>query len=544
MIDTRSEGARRVATLCLALGVLAPAVASVPAGAQESSKVEVSTQLGDAPGAPSLRADAEGIRLTVEEAVTIALERNLGLRVQRYDRERSRLGIEQAMGVYDLGLTSSIYASENESPAASNLDGADVQKTNNRGFDFDLAQLLPSGGIASLSWQNNRFETNSQFSILNPSFSSGLDFTLEQPLLRGFGRRTTEYSIEIAKNSDQISRELFTQQVIETVRQVQSNYWLLVGTRYALRVAEESLSLAEELHANNKTRVDVGTLAPLELVQSEAGIASRQEEIIRARAAIGDAEDALRTLLNLPSGELWSKPLIPESAEEVEPESVDLEAALASALENRSEIAAQQMAIQGLQIDSTFYRQETKPRLDLRATYGFNGVGGDVLIRDQDGNVVDVIGGGWDDALKQITDTDFPGWTVGLQFTYPIQNRQAKARAAIADVQLDRGRLDLENLEQQISTEVRTTVRALNTTRQQIESARVSVKLEERNLDAERKKYENGLSTSFQILQVQEDLTSARYRLVAAATSYRRAQVDYQRAIGQLLGRAGIRVTD
>jgi len=544
MIDTRSEGARRAAALCLTLGVLTSTAAVVPADAQESSGIEVSAQLGEAPGAPSLRVDSEGIRLTVEEAVAIALERNLGLRVQRYDRERSRLGIEQAVGVYDLGLTSSIYASENQSPAASNLDGADVQETKNRGFDFGLSQLLPSGGVGSLSWRNNRFETNSQFSILNPSFSSTLDFTLEQPLLRGFGRRSTEYSIEIAKNSDQISRELFAQQVIETVRQVQSNYWLLVGTRYALRVAEESLALAEELHANNKTRVDVGTLAPLELVQSEAGIASRQEDIIRARAAIGDAEDALRTLLNVPSGTLWSTPLIPESAEEVTPEQIDLEAALASALGNRSELAAQRVAIQGLEIDTAFYRQETKPRLDLRATYGWNGVGGDVLIRDQDGNVIDMIGGGWDDALQQITDTDFPGWTVGLQFTYPIQNRQAKARAAIADVQLDRGRLDLENLEQQIATEVRTTVRALDTARQQIESARVSVKLEERNLDAERKKYENGLSTSFQILQVQEDLTSARYRLVSAATSYRRALVDYQRAIGQLLDRAGIRVAD
>lgn len=544
MIDTRSEGARRVVALCLVLGAFAPIAAVAPAGAESGSGIEVSAQLGEAPGAPSLRVDGEGIRLTVEEAVAIAVERNLGLRVQRYDRQRSRLGIEQAMGVYDLGLTTSIYASENESPAASNLDGADVQKTKNRGLNFGLSQLLPSGGVGSVAWDNNRFETNSQFSILNPSFSSGLDFTLEQPLLRGFGRHSTEYTIEIARNSDQISRELFVQQVIETVRQVESNYWLLVGTRYALRVAEESLSLAEELHANNKTRVEVGTLAPLELVQSEAGIASRQEDIIRARASIGDAEDALRTLLNLPPGELWSKTLIPESEEQVEPQKFDVDASIASALANRSEIAVQQVSIQGLEIDRAFYRQETKPRLDLRATYGFNGVGGDVVIRDQDGNVVDMISGGWNDALQQITDTDFPGWTVGLQFTYPLQNRQAKARAAIAEVELDRGHLDLENLQQQISTEVRTAVRALDTARQQIESARVSVKLEERNLDAERKKYENGLSTSFQILQVQEDLTAARYRLVSAATGYRRALVDYQRAIGELLNQAAIRVAD
>ncbi len=339
MIEIRSERARRAAALCLAV-VVPVLLAAPPALAQEAGGVEVSSQLLDAPDAPELRVTGDEIRLTLEEAVAVAVERNLGLRVQRYDRQVARLGIQQAMGVYDVGLTSSTFASESESPAASNLDGADVQKTNTRGLNFGFSQLLPSGGIGSIAWDNSRFETNSQFSILNPSFNSGLDFTIEQPLLRGFGRRSTEYSIEIAKNSDEISRELFVQQVIETVRQVQSNYWLLVGTRYALRVAEESLALAQELHVNNKTRVEVGTLAPLELVQSEAGIATREEEIIRARAAIGDAEDALRALLNMPPGQLWSKRIVPETEEQVEPGTFDVDSSIESALAARSELAA------------------------------------------------------------------------------------------------------------------------------------------------------------------------------------------------------------
>jgi len=543
MIETRLQRAWRAAALFLTM-LLPAAVVPAARAAETPDALEVSSQPLAAPEAPEVRLRGAEILLTLEEAVAIAVERNLGLRVQRFDRQRSRLGIEQAMGLYDLGLTAGLSASDNESPAASNLDGAAVQKQESQGFSVGLSQVVASGGRAAIDWTNGRFETNSQFSILNPSFSTGLDFTFEQPLLRGFGRGATEYSIEIAKNSDEISRELFLQQVIETVRQVESEYWLLVGFRYALVVAEESLALAEELHANNRTRVEVGTLAPLELVQSEAGIASRREEIIRARASIGDSEDRLRTLLNLPTGELWAKSIVPESAEQVETATFELAAALEAALANRSELAVQRTSIQGLEIDRAFYRQELKPRLDLRATYGFNGVGGDVLVRDQDGNVLAAVDGGWSDALEQVTDTDFPGWSVGVQLSVPLQNRQAKARAAIAEVALDQGQLELESLEQRIATEVRTAVRALDTSRQQIESAQVSVRLEEKNLDAERKKYENGLSTSFQILQVQEDLTAARYRLVSAQTGYRRALVEYRRAVGKLLDGAGIRVVD
>jgi outer membrane protein TolC len=178
----------------------------------------------------------------------------------------------------------------------------------------------------------------------------------------------------------------------------------------------------------------------------------------------------------------------------------------------------------------------------LRATYGYNGVGGDAVVRDADGNVVTFLDGTWGDAVEQITDMDFPGWSVALEFSYPLQNRAARARRAIADVGLEQGRALLTDLELLIATQVRTAVRGLDTARQQIQSAEVSVRLAERNLDAERKKYENGLSTSFQILEVQEDATAARSRLVAALASYRRALIEYHRAIGDLPLASQVRV--
>lgn len=543
MIENRFEGAWRTAALVLVLGL--SVLAGPPAAsAEEAARQEVNSRLGAAPAPPELRVVGDELRLTLDEAIRFALERNLGLDVIRYDRQVAHLRIDQAMGIYDLSLFGGASASHDESPAASNLDGAEVQEQDREGFSFGIGQLFPSGGSASANWANGRFETNSQFAILNPSFSSGLDISFEQPLLKGFGRTATEYGIQIARNSDQIAGQLFLQQVISTLQRVEDGYWSLVEARYQLVVAEESLKLAQELHQNNQTRVEVGTLAPLELVSSEAGIATRQEEIIRARALVADAEDQIRWLLNLVEAGHYSKAIVPETEAAIPPVGIDLGKALETALASRSELAVQRTNIQGKEIDAAFYRQELRPSLNLRATYGFNGVGGDVILRGDDGEVIDVIDGNWGDAVEQMADLDYPGWSIALEFGFPLQNRTAKARNAIAEVELEQGKVLLSDLEQKITTEVRAAVRDVETARQQIQSAEVSVRLAEKNLDAERRKYENGLSTSYQILLVQEDLTEARSRQVSAVAGYRRALVEYQRSIGMLLEQAGVRVVD
>jgi outer membrane protein TolC len=537
----RSPGARRLAVPCVMFACMAGAGVAPVAG-ETPPPVEVTSVPPPQTATVDLRVSGDEIRLTLEETVRLALERNPALRANRYLRQQSRLGIEAAMGQYDLALFGAVSASEDESPAASNLDGAAVQKQERQGLDLGVSQLFSSGGVGSVDWGNGRFDSNSEFSLLNPSFASGLDFTFEQPLLRGFGRAATDYAVEVARNGDRIAQDVFVQQVVATIQRAAVAYWNLVEARFQLTVAEESRGLARELHQNNQTRVEVGTLAPLELVASEAGIATREEEIIRARAAIGDAEDRLRALLALPVGETWTRQIVPDTEVRVAPLEVDLQAALARALGSRAELSAQRSSIHGLELDAAFRRQELKPRLDLRATYGWNGVGGDAIVRDAEGNVVTVIDGGWSDALEQITDMDFPGWSIALQFSYPLQNRTARARSAIAEVGLEQGRALLTDLELLVATEVRAAVRGLETARQQIQSAEVSVRLAERNLDAERKKYENGLSTSFQILEVQEDATAARSRLVAALASYRRALVEYHRAIGDLPEASQVRI--
>jgi len=535
-LANRRPLAAAAALLLLGVSTLSAQPAEAP--------VTVRSEPAEASGAIELRVEADAVHLTLEEVVALALERNLGLRVQRYGRAQARLGIQEAMGIYDLGLNANANLSSQESPAASNLEGAAVPKTDNAQVNLGLSQLFPTGGTGQVAFDNSRLETNSQFSTFNPSYDSGLFLSFSQPLLRNFGREATETGIRLAALDSDIARETFLAQVVATIGNAETAYWNLVAARYRLGVAEESLALARQLHDNNRVRVDVGTLAPLELVSSETGIATREEEIIRARAAIGDAEDVLRFLINVDDRRFWTMPLVPDTEAETEFLPVDMAEALATAVESRPELASEQLSLRSREIQAAYYRGQTKPRLDLVARYGFNGVGGDIIVRDNEGNVVSSMPGGWDDAFEQVTDRDFPGWTVGVEFGMPLQNRAARARATTAELALEQARVGNEALRQQIESEVRVAARGLETGRQQIESARVSVRLAESNLDAEKKKYENGLSTSFQILQVEEQLASARLRLVQAITGYRQALVSYHRSIGKLLDYAGVTFAD
>ncbi len=546
--ERHAAAARRFLALAAAGATMLPMsllVAASPAIAQDKpAPITVETQVNPEIGTAELRVKGEEIHLTLEEAVGLALSRNLNLRTQRYSREQARLGIMEATGIYDFNLLAAISTSKSENPAASNLDGADVQNQKRSYLTVGGSQLFPTGGVVGVSIPNGRSETNSQFSLLDPAFDSGLDLSYTQPLLRGFGRGATEYGIEVAKVSSDISQQQFVFEVISTIQNVENSYWNLVAARYALTVAEESLKLAEELHANNKVRVDVGTLAPLELVQSEAQIATRQEAIIRARGVVGDAEDLLFFYLNIDQGEAWSKAIVPDTEAIIEHPPVDLDEAIRGALAARPELVSQQLRIQSATLDQAFLAQDVKPRLDLKATYGLSGLGGDVVIRNPDGSVASTIPGGWSDAFEQVTGFDFPGWSVGLELGIPIQNRSAKARKLMADLALEASRDTAKQLELRVTTEVRAAVRGLETSREQLESAKVSTRLAEKNLDAERKKYDNGLSTAYQILQVQDDLTSARYRQVAAVTGYRKSIVEYNRATGSLLASSNVTIAE
>lgn len=507
----RGAGRRALASLLvlLAAGPLYPAQLELKAS-------------GPAAAAPQVVVKDNVVELSLEQVVELALSQNLGIVVQRYTRQQAALGVYQALGIYDLLGTADLVALSNQNATISQFQAATSKVES---LSVGASQLFPYGGTLSINPTISRSESNLNF--INPAYSSGLGFAYTQPLLRNFGRLQTEHQLLIARATSAISRHEFERQATLILQQVIDAYWNLVEARAQLGVAQESLGLAKELHERNKVQVQVGTLAPLELVQSEAQIATNEQNIITAQANLGNAADALRQLVNLPSGDLWDKEIRPVTEAQTEHITINLADAVKAAFDRRPDVREQLITVERYNVDAQFFRSQKKPQLDLSVSYGLNGVGQDVS-----------------GAYRQVNGFDFPSWRGELRLSVPIQNRAARAQSVISDLDYEKAKIQLDSLRSQVLTEVRTAARGVDTAAKQIDAAKATRGFQEKNLDAERKKYENGMSTSFEITRIQSDLTSARSIEVSAIVQYRRALVEYYRATGRLLDTQGIVVAD
>jgi outer membrane protein len=506
-------------------------------GPARSEPIRVSTEQPDLAARPALQIEGGELLLSLPEAISIALERNLSLVIERYSTEAAELAITQNVGIYDVFAEFDLATLEEISPAATNLDGAEIQQYAQDNADLRVSQLVPTGGTVRLDWLNRRQDTNSTFATLNPNYRVDMDLHFVQPLLRNLGRLATDRNIRIARTNQAISLENFELQVTAVILMVERAYWDLAEAIAQLEVAEQSLDLAKQLQDQNKIRVEVGTLAPLELVQSEAGVAQREVDIIRARAAVGDRGDVLRQLLNIKrNDDLWQIPVKPTSDPFLDPFEVDMDEAIATALANRPELRRKELDLRNRELDVRYFKNQKKPRLDFVGTYGYNGLGGDVIIREGiGGDPIEILPGGYSDAIDQIKGLDFEGWRTALAFAYPIQNRTAKAQSAIAEVNYEQGQAEYEDLELSVVTEVRRVARALGAAAESVESADVNRRLQQKNYEAEQKRYDNGMSTSFQVLRIQDDLTLARSQYVSAVAAYRRALALYYQSLGTLI---------
>ena len=502
---------------------------------EESTPSAGDMQLGEAEGK---------VELTLEDAVALTLRRNLSLVVERYRRSQAIQGVKEAFGIFDLNLDTTFQLLEDTRPTTSVLEEAESLTNEQAVLNFDLTQLTAYGGTANLSFDNNRFESSNLNVQPNPQFNVSFEVSYTQPLLRNFGHRVTRNNILVARNNSAISHETFKSQVETVVREVSNRYWLLVEALEQLKVAQESLALAQELHDMNKIQVEVGTMAPLETVRSEAGVATREEEIIRRTADVEDSADVLRRLLNLDRARFWDVEIVPVTDPIVEYIPVDFDQAYATALKNRPDVESQRLTNNNRELEALLARNQKKPRLDVTGGYGLNGVDGEFNFFDPRTEMQVIANRGYSDALDQILDAESDGWFLQAVFSYPLQNRAARARSIQADLNVRQGELELLDLEQQVLLDVRSLARAVKTAEQQIEAAKVSTKLERKNLEAEQKRYENGLSTSFEVLQIQEDLTEALSREVSAIANYRRALNAFYFATGEILEKIGVELVD
>ncbi len=470
------------------------------------------------------------IQLSLEEAIRLALENSLDLNVASLTYDKAYFGIGSAQGLFDPNLELDAGASRTQSPSTSRINASD-SKTQYGNVIF--SGLAAPGTSYSLTWNNSRNDSFVPgFTLVNPTYRSGVTLGATQPLLKNFGTTVTTRFIVQAKYGGDTSAWSFVTAVQTAVQAVENAYWDLAYARALLVARKEALDRAKDLNRITRIKIDVGTLAPIDIVQTEVTVAQREQDIITAEGQIGDAEDRLKRLLNVRNLPDWQRPIITTDLPKQEPGTISVEEGMKNALQTRPEVRQALLDIESKKLNLAYSRNQLLPRLDLSATYGLAGLGAKGDVTNPDGTVQSL---SYTDALSDIVRRDYPAWTVGAVFAIPIFNRTARNNAALAASDLELSRTNLVLLKQNLWVEVRAAARGVDTALRSIEASKKARELAERNLDAEKKKYENGMTTSFQVSQIQNDLTNAQATELQTYATYLKARVAWHKGIGDLL---------
>jgi outer membrane protein TolC len=478
------------------------------------------------------------IRLSLDEAIALAIANNQDLNVAVNAAEASQYTLTASQGIFDPVLAGFANRNHQEQPASSQLQGAAVGIADTYNFGGNVSQLAPWGGTFAIGTTGGWLNTNSQFYQVNPSYTAALQFTVSEPLLRNFGMTATKWQIWTARNSRDATYQTFVRSIQSGVNNVEQAYWDLVYAYQNLEVNKESLRIAQDLNRITRIKIDVGSLAPIDITQTEVGIATAEQNIITAEGQIGDAEDRLRRILNI-DPVVVKLAIVPTDEVRAEPTVLDADAGARAAVVTRPEVLVQAYTTDSQKILFEYWSNQVLPAVNLVGSFGNAGLDGTITLP---GPPPETIVNGLGSAYGQVTARDFKNWSIGLNVSYPIFNRYAQGQRGAAKYLWESNRALLTTTQQNVILEVRTAGRQVDTARQQIVATGKGRELAEKNLDAEKKKFDNGMTTSFQVNQIQLDLSSAKTRELQALVVYRKAVAAYHYAVADNLGWKGISI--
>ena len=476
--------------------------------------------------------DPRALRLTLDEAIRTAVQQNLGVQLQNYEYRIVGQGLRAQYGIFDFNTDGSLVHGSNRQPTDNPFEPGGGRSTVLRA---GLNQVLPTGGSYDVAMRTSRGTVIGGGTFVNPQYSNSIDLTFNQPLLRDFGVDITRRGITIARNNLGITGGAFRNAMMDTVNLTEQAYLDLVYARRAVGVVKESLFLARDQARITQIRIDVGASAPLDILQPRVTIATTEEQLISGVANVRNAEDRLRALLNLPPAE-WDRPIVPTDDVTYKPMTIDFQEAVRQALANRPEVEQQRLVTENARVQALYTRNQVLPTVDFVATYGLEGQAGRRPETDAAGNPTGrSVTDPYTDTFSQILGLDYPGFSFGFNFGVPIFNINARANARAAELDLEQSQTFQAQTQQNIAVDVRAAARAVDTYAQTIAATRAARDAAERNVEAERKRYENGMTTNFQVLEVQQQLSDARVRELNAIVGYNKAVAAFHRAVGDIL---------
>ena len=488
------------------------------------------------------------VPLSLDDAVKLALDRNLDIAVQRVNPQISDIAIANALAAYRPIVTSTVNATSTSTPAnttlaGSNTPGAPVIAGGNL-FNGGLTQSLPwLGSSLIVQLNNNRQTTSSLNTLFNPTYNSTWSGTYTQPLMRNLFTDSTRRTIQVSKINRDISDVQLRATIMNTVSNVRNAYWDYVFAVQSVQVAQQSLDLANKLVQDNQTRVEVGTMAPIDVVQAQSQAATARQNLAVARQSKRTSELSLKRLIvGGTQDPNWSAQLDPTDRPDFTPVTIDLEGAIRRALADRTDLEIAKKNVEANDVTLKFLDDQLKPQADLVATYGAVGFGGTQLVTEGSGvnrTVTGFVPGGYADALSTLfgrgcpsstaVATCYPRWTLQLTFSYPIGTSAQQTSVARARVQLNQVQAQIKQIELQVATDVTNAAVTVQSNGERVQAAQAARELAQKQLEAEQSKFEVGMSTNYNVIQSQRDLATAQNNELQSVLNYRKALVELER---------------
>lgn len=488
-------------------------------------------------------------KLSLMDALRTAVEQNLDIELQRVTVDTSTIDLDLTQAVYEPVVTSDVgFRSEDNEPSNTLQGAAGETFTEEAGqFNAQIDKSFDFGLGLQASFNNSFFESDSDDAFPGRRYGTGITLSASQEILRGFSLDKEIYKKDeyVARANVNIAREDLQISVDNIAQQTENAYWDLVLAIENLKVSKQSLDLAKELYRQNKVKIEVGTLAPIELVNTEATVAERELAIVSAENNLRAAEDTLKKVMNLPPEE-WRFTIEPTEPLKVVFLEADLETAFVKAKKARPELTKDALEREKALLEIKYQDNQLLPQLTVNASYNTNGTDiSDVELvdpNDQGAGFNIVEASSYGDAASEAFGADFPGWSLGLNLSWTPWNKQAKLNKAKAEAGLRRAELTNQQNIIVIHEEVRSAVRDLESNMKAIRASEKTLRFREENLKAEEQKFQNGLSTNYRVAEVQDELAQARSQLISSKVDYLKSVASYYKALGTLTERFNIDV--
>jgi len=446
------------------------------------------------------------------------------------------LGIEHATAPLSNAIVSGVFTSQ--------------QNTGTGNFSY--SQGIPTGALFTVGFNNSRITTNSTRNVFLPQLSSSLRASFRQHLLSGFGYGLNTRLIRIAKNNREISDVAFRQQVISTVSQIENLYWDLVTAYENVKVQERAMALAQKTEQDNRKQVEIGTLAPIEIVRAQATVAVDQQNLLIAQTALQYQQLLMKNAVTRNSSDpmLATAEVIPTDTmtlpgtESVQP----VQDLINQALQHRPELVQGRIDLTNREINKKGARNALRPTLDLVGFYGTSSLAGELNPFLASSGVTTGlppnINEGYGTVLGNLFGGNYPDYQIGLNLQIPIRNRSAQATQLRAELEFQQAQSRLQQLQNNVALDVRNVLYTLQQTRARVEAAQRQRELATQSLDAENKKYALGARTNTAVLQAQSDLAAAEGNVVSAMSAYEKARVALDQSTSVTLEKLGINIVD